>query len=110
MTALKRLQQHEMIEISPHGTLSALELGTAMSRLSVHFETMVGFATVGADSTLQSLLELLPRSREFEDMHLRRSEKKILNQLCEQGLRFPLSGNKMKDNVRIMRMFDNDAM
>jgi len=85
-----------MIDLTEEGQCYALELGSIIARLCVNFETMVAFSPLQHDTDLPGVLDILSHAKEFQDVHLRRSEKKALNSL-NPTLKFPIDG-KVKDN------------
>ena len=57
---------------------------------------MKNFSTVGGEEDLSTLISLLSKSKEFEDIPLRRGERNTLNALNKDKnkatIRFPLEG------------------
>ena len=57
------------------------EAGKMMARYGVAFDSMQLFSTLVENLSPASVLNLLSGAKEFADIHLRMSERKILNEL-----------------------------
>ncbi|XP_042907198.1 probable ATP-dependent DNA helicase HFM1 isoform X4 [Parasteatoda tepidariorum] len=80
------------------------DAGRLMARYYLSFETMKLFCSLSGKENLPDLLNLISASKEFEDVQLRVSEKKLLNDLNKSktlAIRFPLQG---KIKTRAMKV------
>ncbi len=75
-------------------------------RYYVAFDTMKNFASIEGQEELSTLLNLLCKSKEFEDIPLRRGEKTLLNTLNKDKhkatIRFPWEG-KVSDRAGCLK-------
>ncbi|XP_037800503.1 probable ATP-dependent DNA helicase HFM1 [Penaeus monodon] len=59
--------------------LQPLTPGRLMARYCVSFATMENFTQLRGDESLKELVEVISSTREFWDVKLRTSEKRVLN-------------------------------
>lgn len=102
---LRALQAAGLIELKTvdGAALAPTELGSVMARYYVLFETMCEFQKVTATSDVEHLISLISNAKEFCDVRLRVSEKRVLNELNANHfvVRYPLGGgNPAKFRVK----------
>ncbi|GFT18088.1 probable ATP-dependent DNA helicase HFM1 [Nephila pilipes] len=92
--------------------LRPTDTGKLMAKYYLAFETMKSFSTLTGSENLSELLTLVCSCKEFEDIQLRVSEKKFLNDLNKNkatSIRFPIQGKiktrAMKINCLIQATF-----
>ncbi|XP_068236442.1 probable ATP-dependent DNA helicase HFM1 [Palaemon carinicauda] len=69
--------------------------GKLMARFCVSFNTMKTFLQLRGDESLKELVEILSSCREFNEVKVRMSEKRVLNELNKSAgssIRFPIAG------------------
>lgn len=85
-------------------TLEPTDLGVIQTRFYVAFETVKNFISLGKKADMAELLWCLASAKEFEDIHLRVSDKKPLNALTKgpHGLiRYPVTGRVANDRDKV---------
>ncbi|XP_065067270.1 probable ATP-dependent DNA helicase HFM1 [Rhopilema esculentum] len=99
LRALRSLQSLNLLEIKEDGSLIPTGTGKLMARYCIAFNTVKSFSEVKGSESMEELVEILSKSKEFEDITLRVSEKKVLNTLNKDKhrvtIRFPMK-NKIK--------------
>ncbi|XP_053202364.1 probable ATP-dependent DNA helicase HFM1 [Panonychus citri] len=111
---LNGLKKYKLIEIDGEtGAVKATEIGRMMAIKSISYQTMCTFMELKGSESLRDLLIVLTKCRDInQDVNLRNSEKKHLNQFNTRSktetnrvIRFPFSGKiktkEMKINVLI---------
>ncbi|XP_047479907.1 uncharacterized protein LOC125032696 [Penaeus chinensis] len=108
---LQELCTREVNALSRAGMISQSEVelqpltpGRLMARYCVSFATMENFTQLRGDESLKELVEVISSTREFWDVKLRTSEKRVLNSINKTqgiGLRFPIKGRIMKREQKI---------
>mmetsp|Transcript_7844 Transcript_7844/g.29349 ORF Transcript_7844/g.29349 Transcript_7844/m.29349 type:complete len:1296 (-) Transcript_7844:2953-6840(-) len=78
---LNDLEEYNLIDMDETGQVSSTDLGAAMSKFYISFETMKTLAGMQKGMTFEQMLILLCRAQEFEEYSFRRGEKKILNEI-----------------------------
>ena len=78
-----------------------------MARYYVAFETVQNFSEIGANSSMEDLVDVLSKAKEFSDYRVRYGEKKLLNEMNEGKsgpLRWKLKGkvSTVAHKVRIL--------
>lgn len=84
------------------------ELGKSMARYYVAFDTMKLFCTsVENCSSLEDILSILSKSKEFIECNIRLGEKKILNALNKdkEKIRFPIKGKVKTFDEKVFILF-----
>ncbi|XP_064098170.1 probable ATP-dependent DNA helicase HFM1 [Macrobrachium nipponense] len=86
--------------------------GKLMARYCVTFTSMKTFLELRGDESLKELVEILSACREFRDIKVRMSEKRVLNELnksSNSSVRFPIIGKiktrEQKINCLIQAVF-----
>ncbi|XP_067331830.1 probable ATP-dependent DNA helicase HFM1 isoform X2 [Channa argus] len=99
---LNSLSSIGLIDMDEDINIKPTEAGKSMARYCVAFDTMKEFSKVGGTESLPELIELVSKSREFNDIQLRMNEKRPLNTLNRDKnrvtIRFPIEG-KIKTSV-----------
>ena len=94
---LRALQDAGLIELKTvdGAALAPTELGAVMARYYVLFETMCEFQKVTSTSGTEHLIDIIAGAKEFCDVRLRVSEKRILNELNANRavVKYPLTGS-----------------
>ncbi|XP_054713852.1 probable ATP-dependent DNA helicase HFM1 [Uloborus diversus] len=102
---LNGLRKYNLISMDDDSfNLQPTETGKLMARYYLSFETMKNFSSVSSSSSLMDLLILISSCKEFEDIQLRTSEKKFLNDLNKNkmySIRYPVQG---KIKTRVMKI------
>eukprot|EP01094_Clydonella_sp_ATCC50884_P018326 TRINITY_DN3375_c0_g1_i5.p1 TRINITY_DN3375_c0_g1~~TRINITY_DN3375_c0_g1_i5.p1 ORF type:complete len:824 (+),score=84.59 TRINITY_DN3375_c0_g1_i5:2118-4589(+) len=93
MGAISELESCGMIHTGQDDMrFSPLQLGKCMATFYIQFSTTKQFATVGADTGVGELVELLSNASEFSQVSLRRGEKKALFALnSNPAMKFPIA-------------------
>ena len=99
---LNALAKIKLVEMTEDIELKSTEAGRLMARFYVAYETMKNFSTLEGDEDLSGLVAALCKSKEYEDIQLRRCEKNVLNTLNKaknkDTVRFQLD-SKVKDKA-----------
>lgn len=99
LSSIGLIDMDEDINIEPTGP------GRLMARYCVAFDTMKQFSKVSGTETLSDLIDLVSKSREFSDIQLRMSEKRLLNTLNRDKnrttIRFPMEGKIRTNNMKV---------
>lgn len=87
---LRELAKYNFIKISDDGmSVEPLELGRFAARYFIAIDTVKSFSYITPKSNMEDILKLISGSKEFEQILLRRSEKKELNSISNK-IRFPI--------------------
>ena len=103
-TRLVRVIEQPQATNSGGATLEPTDLGVTQTRYYVAFETMKNFLSLGQKADMAELLWCLASAKEFEDIHLRVSDKKPLNALCKDPrgiIRYPVTGRVANDRDKV---------
>lgn len=87
---LKELSKYSFIKMSDDEMfVEPLDLGRFAARYFVAIDTVKSFSDITPKSDMNDIIKLISGSKEFEQILLRRSEKKELNSLSKK-VRFPI--------------------
>ncbi|XP_009334110.2 DExH-box ATP-dependent RNA helicase DExH17 isoform X1 [Pyrus x bretschneideri] len=102
---VNELSQHQMIRTDKDGfLLKPLEPGRLMTKYYLKFDTMKHIMQTPVNCSLEDALHVICRAEEISWIQLRRSEKKLLNDINadkDGRLRFHVLGDKGKRQKRI---------
>ncbi|KAM8839530.1 putative ATP-dependent DNA helicase HFM1 isoform 1-T1 [Synchiropus picturatus] len=102
---LNSLSSVGLIELDEDINIKPTEAGRLMARYCVAFETMNLFTKVSETEELADLVALLAKSREFNVIQLRVTEKRQLNTFNKDKnrvtIRFPLSGKIKTSEMKV---------
>ncbi|XP_068336136.1 DExH-box ATP-dependent RNA helicase DExH17 [Pyrus communis] len=102
---VNELSQHQMIWTDKDGfLLKPLEPGKLMTKYYLKFDTMKHIMKTPVNCSLEDALHVICRAEEISWIQLRRSEKKLLNDINadkDSRLRFHVLGDKGKRQKRI---------
>ncbi|KAL6717498.1 ATP-dependent DNA helicase MER3 [Lecanora helva] len=87
---LALLENSELISFS-EGRLKATELGDAMARYYVEFETMQVLLGLNPSAKMSDILSAVVQAREFHEVRLKSYEKKLFKEINgASGIKFPI--------------------
>ncbi|XP_056149816.1 probable ATP-dependent DNA helicase HFM1 [Lampris incognitus] len=102
---LNSLSSIGLITMDEDVNIKPTEAGRLMARYCVAFDTMKQFRTLTGSETLTDLVELVSKSKEFSDVHLRMNEKRTLNTLNKDKnritIRFPMEGKIRNKEMKV---------
>ncbi|KAK2822171.1 hypothetical protein Q5P01_022236 [Channa striata] len=102
---LSSLSSIGLIDMDEDINIKPTEAGKLMARYCVAFDTMKQFSKVAGTESLSELIELVSRSREFNDIQLRMNEKRPLNTLNKDKnrvtIRFPIEGKIKTSEMKV---------
>eukprot|EP00794_Sanderia_malayensis_P006137 gene6137-6843_t len=81
LRALRSLQSLDLVDIKEDTNLYPTETGKLMARYCIAFETVKGFTKIKGNESIEELVDVLSKCKEFEDITLRVNEKRTLNTL-----------------------------
>ncbi|XP_068757801.1 probable ATP-dependent DNA helicase HFM1 [Montipora capricornis] len=96
LKSLNTLEKAGLIKMDDGFDLKPTDAGRLMARYCIAFDSMKQFLQIKGKESLSDMVELVSKCKEFSDVKLRVSEKRILNALNKdknkQTIRFPISG------------------
>eukprot|EP01099_Mayorella_cantabrigiensis_P006421 TRINITY_DN5354_c0_g1_i1.p1 TRINITY_DN5354_c0_g1~~TRINITY_DN5354_c0_g1_i1.p1 ORF type:complete len:573 (-),score=91.48 TRINITY_DN5354_c0_g1_i1:129-1847(-) len=94
LSCVNEMVSYDILSLDEDGfSIKPLEIGKTMARYSIEFETMKLFSKLSFRPEFSDLVRAISSASEFENIVLRRSEKKILNGINKDSrIRFPISG------------------
>ncbi|KAK2865060.1 hypothetical protein FQN49_003950 [Arthroderma sp. PD_2] len=86
---LKLLQENDLV--TPEIPLKSTELGDAMARYYVKFETMKLFMSLPPKAKMSEILSIVAQADEFRDIRLKPGEKSLYKEINKgSGVKFPI--------------------
>uniref|UniRef100_H3AR82 Probable ATP-dependent DNA helicase HFM1 n=1 Tax=Latimeria chalumnae TaxID=7897 RepID=H3AR82_LATCH len=102
---LNALASIGLIKMDEEVNFKPTETGRLMARYYIAFETMKQFCLITGTENLAELVTMISSCKEFADIQLRVSEKKILNTLNKDKnritIRFPLEGKIKASEMKV---------
>ncbi|XP_030258654.1 probable ATP-dependent DNA helicase HFM1 isoform X4 [Sparus aurata] len=102
---LNSLSAIDLIDMDEDINIKPTEAGRLMARYCVAFDTMKQFNKVAGTENLSDLIELVSKSKEFNDIQLRVNEKRPLNTLNRDKnrvtIRFPMEGKIKTSDMKV---------
>ncbi|XP_038574292.1 probable ATP-dependent DNA helicase HFM1 isoform X1 [Micropterus salmoides] len=102
---LNSLSSIGLIDMDEDINIKPTEAGRLMARYCVAFDTMKHFSKVAGTENLSDLIELVSKSREFNEIQLRMNEKRLLNTLNRDKnritIRFPIEGKIKNSEMKV---------
>ena len=68
--------------------MASTELGRVTARNNLRIETARSIKNIKWDASVKDLLDVISKSSEFEDTVVKRSEKKVLNDIGKHKIRY----------------------
>ncbi|XP_057297127.1 probable ATP-dependent DNA helicase HFM1 [Hydractinia symbiolongicarpus] len=105
LSSLKSLQSYNLLELHNNHALSSTEIGKLMARYCIAFDTVKILSSSSGNESLEELVGLLSKAKEFDDITIRQNEKKVLNTLNKDKnritIRFPLNSRIKSTEMKI---------
>eukprot|EP00117_Sycon_ciliatum_P004459 scpid34487/ scgid4280/ Probable ATP-dependent DNA helicase HFM1 len=103
--SLKVLDDAGLVCLTDDLTLNPTDTGRIMARYYVTFDTMKRFVNMDSVDGLKELLAIVSSCKEFDDLVLRVTEKRVLNTMNSdkhrETIRFPLPGKIKATDMKI---------
>ncbi|XP_022085821.1 probable ATP-dependent DNA helicase HFM1 [Acanthaster planci] len=103
---LNLLSNFGLVKMDPETMdLKPLETGRLMARYCIAFDTMKQFSKISGRESIEDLITMLCKCKEFSDIQLRVNERKILNTLNRDKnrvtIRFPMKGKIKSTDMKV---------
>lgn len=96
---LRELTDFKLIEIK-NGEYQCTQFGNAMTKHYILFDTMKMFVKCPRGLTVSDIINLVSKSSEFENIRLKRTEKKLFRELNNSPiLKYPIKTNNKLSNI-----------
>ncbi|XP_065830814.1 probable ATP-dependent DNA helicase HFM1 isoform X2 [Oscarella lobularis] len=105
LEALKSLQDINLISMTDAFDLKPTDAGTLMARYCIAFDTMQKFTLLTGRESIRDLIATISTCKEFEDVHLRVTEKGFLNALSNSkagpNIRYPFREKVKTSSMKV---------